>query len=63
MTFGPAIPNDAAGFTLYFLGYDHSNEEKSAEGKVTNREGMPCTFRPHNRIAMTYCGRCSGTYA
>ena len=41
MTFGPAIPNDAAGFTLYFLAYDHSNGENSAPGKVTNREGMP----------------------
>lgn len=39
MTFGPAITNDAGAFTLYFLGYDHSNQEKSAEVKVSNREG------------------------
>lgn len=63
MTSGPAMANDAAGFTLYFLGYDHSNEEKRPEGKVSNREGMSCALCPHSGIAMTCCGRYSGTYA
>jgi len=50
MTFGAAMPNDAGGFTLYFLAYDHSNEEGSAEitqRKWANREGMSRAFRLH----------------
>lgn len=50
MTSDPAMPNDAAGFTLYFLAYDHSNEENCADvnqRKWANREGMSRAFRPH----------------
>jgi len=66
LTLGPAMPNDTAGFTLYFLGYDHSNGENNAEVKQktkANREGMSCAFYPHNGIVVTCCGRCSGTNA
>jgi catechol 2,3-dioxygenase-like lactoylglutathione lyase family enzyme len=66
MTFGVAMPNDAAGFTLYFVAYAQSDGESSAEitqKNWTNREGMSRTFCLHNEIILTYCDRCFGTDA